>query len=80
MYENRAAIDCFLGFGHEDNVFTTTAQINYSSYKGDKQLEELGPFGGLHVDQFDDPARYTCLLFLSHLPPGYYPGRFCLPL
>ncbi len=80
MLENWAAIDCFLGFSHEDNIFTTTVQINYSSFKGDKQLEVLGYFSGLNVNQFNDPANSTCLLFFNHLPLDYYPWRFCHPL
>jgi hypothetical protein len=34
IYKWRFFIDCVLGFGHHDNIFTSTAQINYSSPSG----------------------------------------------
>jgi ligand-binding sensor protein len=80
IYERQFAIDCVLSFGHHDNLFTSTAQINYSSPSHGDLQKELSSFGGLHVDHTDAPARYTCLLFLSHLPDNTFPGRFCLPL
>jgi hypothetical protein len=80
LYKRRFSVDCVLAFGHHENIFTTTSQINYSSPQGGDLQRDLPTFGGLHVDHTDDPARYTCLLFLSNLKPSVFPGRFCLPL
>jgi hypothetical protein len=80
LNQRRFSVDCVLGFGHEDNVFTSTAQINYSAPQGGDLEKDLLTFGGLHIDHTDDTVCYACLLFLSNLPAGVFPGRFCLPL
>jgi hypothetical protein len=56
LYQRRFSVDCVLGFGHHDNIFTTTSQINYSAAQGGDLQRDLPTFGGLHVDHTNDPA------------------------
>jgi hypothetical protein len=52
-----------------------TMQINLTALGEDLKLT-LGPnVGGLHVDYKDDAARFTVLLGLHNLKPGWWPGR-----
>ncbi len=76
--ELQFAINCVLGFGHHNNIFTSTTQINYRSPSGGHPQKELSFFEALNVDLSNDPACYTCFLFRSHLLDNTFPSCFCL--
>ncbi|KAF8573714.1 hypothetical protein K439DRAFT_1624858 [Ramaria rubella] len=68
--------------GVDDNVHFAAFQLNFSNcYKHGKAgalAQELGFFGGMHVDSGDHLAYLSNLTILSDLPPDYHPGVFML--
>jgi hypothetical protein len=63
LYERQFSVNCILGFGHHDNILTTTSQIHYSLPQGGDLQRDLPTFGSLHVDiqmiQPATPAYYS---------------------
>ncbi|KAG4429024.1 hypothetical protein IFR05_015497 [Cadophora sp. M221] len=49
-------------YGHEDNKYFTSCQLNYSSIDGLSLKISLGAVGGLHLDGKDDPPSWTVLM------------------
>ena len=47
----------------------------YSTVTG---LKEMGEFGGIHNDKYDDAAALTAMVVNSRLPTDYEVGRFHL--
>lgn len=39
----------------------------------------IGAGGALHMDANNDVSRLSIVIFLSHLPQDYCPGKFILP-
>jgi len=76
ILDQRSYAEVSLTFGHEENTFVSTVQVNFS--EAGEKLNELGFVGGLHVDKSDDPARYTVAISLANIPANHHPGRLLL--
>jgi len=63
-----------LSIGHEDNIFTTTPQLNLT--KPEKSSpDSLHQVGTVHIDM-DNPILLTATFFLRYYPKGWFPRRF----
>ncbi|KAF4633333.1 hypothetical protein G7Y89_g4777 [Cudoniella acicularis] len=57
--------------GHEDNLETTSTQLNFSTVGLDLE-DSLKDFGHAHIDGRDNLDAYTAMFSLSHLPTDYF--------
>ncbi|KAF8573673.1 hypothetical protein K439DRAFT_1624899 [Ramaria rubella] len=71
-----------LNLGVDDNIHFVAFQLNFSKcYKHGNAAalrQEMGFFGGMHVDAGGHPAYLSNLTVLSNLPHDYHPGVFML--
>lgn len=70
------------GFGHEDNVFFPSLQMNvsFARAKNESLILSLGRHQGCtHVDPHDCICGYTVFTLVCSLPEGSDPGAFCFP-